>query len=180
MIAFLIPPYTILISEGTLNLIPVNPHPAQIVPCFPSEPLLWSLSTYWTPPTFSASDDSWSGYIYSNSINKFGCFWVIPENLLGLSWLLSGLAWMLWEAHKLLVVLVVTCLVTAPMWPNKEGRKWREGRRGRKDRKNKKKKEEGEKWEAWEGKCICRVVLCTRPFAYIIPFNSHNPVRQML
>jgi len=131
MIAFLIPPYTILISEGTLNLIPVNPHPAQIVPCFPSEPLLWSLSTYWTPPTFSASDDSWSGYIYSNSINKFGCFWVIPENLLGLSWLLSGLAWMLWEAHKLLVVLVVTCLVTAPMWPNKEGRKWREGRRGR-------------------------------------------------
>ena len=25
MIAFLIPPYTILISEGTLNLIPVNP-----------------------------------------------------------------------------------------------------------------------------------------------------------
>lgn len=180
MIAFLIPPYTILISEGTLNLIPVNPHPAQIVPCFPSEPLLWSLSTYWTPPTFSASDDSWSGYIYSNSINKFGCFWVIPENLLGLSWLLSGLAWMLWEAHKLLVVLVVTCLVTAPMWPNKEGRKWREGRRGRKDRKNKKKKEEGEKWEAWEGKCICRVVLCTRPFAYIIPFNSHNPVRQVL
>lgn len=180
MIAFLIPPYTILISEGTLNLIPVNPHPAQIVPCFPSEPLLWSLSTYWTPPTFSASDDSWSGYIYSNSINKFGCFWVIPENLLGLSWLLSGLAWMLWEAHKLLVVLVVTCLVTAPMWPNKEGRKWREGRRGRKDGKNKKKKEEGEKWEAWEGKCICRVVLCTRPFAYIIPFNSHNPVRQML
>ena len=120
MIAFLIPPYTILISEGTLNLIPVNPHPAQIVPCFPSEPLLWSLSTYWTPPTFSASDDSWSGYIYSNSINKFGCFWVIPENLLGLSWLLSGLAWMLWEAHKLLVVLVVTCLVTAPMWPNKD------------------------------------------------------------
>lgn len=179
MIAFLIPPYTILISEGTLNLIPVNPHPAQIVPCFPSEPLLWSLSTYWTPPTFSASDDSWSGYIYSNSINKFGCFWVIPENLLGLSWLLSGLAWMLWEAHKLLVVLVVTCLVTAPMWTNKEGRKWRE-RRGREEGKNKKKKEEGEKWEAWEGKCICRVVLCTRPFAYIIPFNSHNPVRQVL
>ena len=148
MIAFLIPPYTILISEGTLNLIPVNPHPAQIVPCFPSEPLLWSLSTYWTPPTFSASDDSWSGYIYSNSINKFGCFWVIPENLLGLSWLLSGLAWMLWEAHKLLVVLVVTCLVTAPMWTNKEGRKWRE-RRGREEGKNKKrrKRERSERHE---------------------------------
>lgn len=180
MIAFLIPPYIILISEGILNLIPVNPHPVQIPPSFPSEPLLWSLSTYWTPPTFSASDEIEVATYTQTPLTSLAAFWVIPENLLGLSWLLSGLAWMLWEAHKLLVVLVVTCLVTAPMWPNKEGRKWREGRRGRKEGKNKKKKEEGENWEEWEGKCICWIILCTRPFAYIIPFNSHHPVRQVL